>query len=43
MVEINVLFNRPYNEKDATVFLIMFVCMVVIFIVVKGAEQCGKN
>ena len=39
----NVLQYRPYNEKDAIVFLIMLIVLVVIFSLVKGAEQCGKN
>lgn len=42
-MEIDVLFFRPYNEKDAIVFLIMLAFMVVIFSVVKGVSECGKN
>ena len=39
----NVLQYRPYNEKDAIVFLIMLAFMVVIFSVVKEVSECGKN
>lgn len=39
----NVLEYRPYNEKDAIVFLIMLAFMVVIFSLVKGVSECGKN
>ena len=39
----NVLEYRPYNEKDAVVFLIMLAFMVVIFSLVKGVSECGKN
>ena len=39
----NVLEYRPYNEKDAIVFLIMLICLVVISSVVKGVSECGKN
>ena len=39
----NVLEYRPCNEKDAIVFLIMLICMVVIFSLVKGVAECGKN
>lgn len=39
----NVLQYRPYNEKDAIVFLIMLAFMVVIFSLVKGVSECGKN
>ena len=39
----NVLEYRPYNEKDAVAFLIMFISMVVIFSLVKGVIRCGKN
>lgn len=37
------VFFRPCNEKDAIIFLVMLISMVVVFSVVKGAEQCGKN
>ena len=37
------VFFRPCNEKDAIAFLIMFISMVVIFSVVKGVSECGKN
>ena len=39
----NVLEYRPCNEKDAIIFLIMLTFMVVIFSVVKGVSECGKN
>ena len=39
----NVLEYRPCNEKDAIVFLIMLIVLVVIFSVVKGVSECGKN
>ena len=39
----NVLEYRPYNEKDAIVFLVMLAFMVVIFSLVKGVSECGKN
>ena len=39
----NVLQYRPYNEKDAVAFLIMLAFMVVVFSVVKGVSECGKN
>ena len=39
----NVLEYRHYNEKDAIIFLIMLAFMVVIFSVVKGVSECGKN
>lgn len=39
----NVLEYRPYNEKDAIIFLVMLAFMVVIFSVVKGVIECGKN
>ena len=39
----NVLEYRPYNEKDAIVFLVMLAFMVVIFSLVKGGSECGKN
>jgi hypothetical protein len=39
----NVSEYRPCNEKDAIVFLIMLAFMVVIFSVVKGVSECGKN
>ena len=38
-----VLFFRPYNEKMAIMFLAMFIGMVVIHCILKGAKQCGKN
>ena len=37
------VFFRPCNEKDAIMFLIVFACLVVIFSVVKGVSECGKN
>lgn len=37
------VFFRPCNEKDAIIFLIMLICMVVIFSVVEGVFRCGKN
>jgi hypothetical protein len=39
----NVSEYRPYNEKDAFVFLIMLAVMVAIFSLVKGVSECGKN
>lgn len=43
MVEIDVLFFRPYNEKMAVGILVCVICLVVIFGLVKGVIQCGKN
>ena len=39
----NVSEYRPCNEKDAIVFLIMLISMVVIFGLVKGVFECGEN
>ena len=39
----NVSEYRPCNEKDAIVFLIMLISLVVIFSLVKGVFRCGKN
>ena len=39
----NVLEYRPYNEKDAIMCIIVLIGMVVIFSLVKGVIECGKN
>ena len=39
----NVLEYRPCNEKDAIAFLVMLISLVVIFSLVKGVSECGKN
>ena len=37
------VFFRPCNEKDAIGILVCVICLVVIFSVVKGVSECGKN
>jgi len=35
------VFFRPCNEKDAIACIGVFVFMVVIYCILKGAEECG--
>ena len=37
------VFIRPTNKKDAVAILGMFVLQMVIYCILKGAKECGKN